>query len=118
MNGDLDPAKLLTALTKFEDFLKEKWSNAIIYRELPVTANIDGQIVNGIVDMLIETDTSLILIDHKSYPGAKSNLAKKSGEFRPQLNVYKEVLEKSFNKPVKEVFINFLVSGCLYEMGS
>jgi hypothetical protein len=25
--------------------------------------------------------------------------------------------EQSFNKPEQEVFINFMVSGCLFEMG-
>jgi ATP-dependent helicase/nuclease subunit A len=110
-----DEAK--TTLLRFEESLSTRWPNATIHRELPVQMMKEGKIINGIVDMLVENDDELILIDHKSYQGAKDKLAEKAGFYRPQLELYKVVLEEAFGKPVKGSYINFLVTGSMLEMG-
>lgn len=116
IKGVVAPVELKEKLGVFQATLLDKWPEAVVHSELQVRAKENGQVTNGIVDMLIELDDGLILIDHKSYPGKKSELAAKAGSYRPQLEIYKKVLEKSFKKPVKEVYINFFTLGCLVGM--
>ena len=103
---------------EFEKKLNELFPSFRWHREIPVRMFDKGQVVQGIVDLVLEGEEQLILIDHKSYQHESKSPSEKAGEFRPQLKKYAEILEKAFEKPVKKSFINFFLLGKIVEMGS
>ena len=71
----------------------------------------DGQFINGIADMVIENDNEIILIDYKTFAGNESALQYKAKTFTGQLQIYQDVLKRSFpNKKVKAA-VYFIMVG-------
>ena len=67
------------------------------------------------MDLLLETDQGWVLIDHKSFPGKRSDWASKAISFSGQLALYREALE-NLGKEVASLWIHFAVSGGLVEI--
>lgn len=64
--------------------------------------NTDGML-NGIIDMILVEDDSLVLVDYKTDRINDINLI--SNKYRGQLTLYKRTLEKIQSLPVKEAII-------------
>ena len=62
----------------------------------------DKVLIQGVVDLIIEKENSVILVDYKfsSLPSAK--LKEKYCE---QLNLYKKAIELAYKKPVEQMYI-------------
>jgi len=52
-----------------------------------------------------------VIIDHKSFPGKKSELEKKALEYAPQLEWYKRGVEQLTGKKVIGMYIHFVMQG-------
>jgi ATP-dependent exoDNAse (exonuclease V) beta subunit len=62
----------------------------------------NGQLVDGIADMVVETADEVILIDYKTFTGDKAAMQFKAKEFTGQLKFYMDILRKGFlGKKVK-----------------
>jgi ATP-dependent exoDNAse (exonuclease V) beta subunit len=64
--------------------------------------------VQGTNDLLLETPDGVVIIDHKSFPGAASQWAAKVEEFAPQLAAYAHVLQAA-GKRVLGSFVHFTI---------
>jgi ATP-dependent helicase/nuclease subunit A len=71
--------------------------------------NVNGQFINGVADLVLETEQGLVVIDHKSYPGGKDMWQNKVAEFGGQLECYKQVLEVATGKKVVQMAVHFVV---------
>ena len=67
-------------------------SNAKIYKEHEIKYNLEGSIMHGFIDLLVEYDDHFDIIDYKL-----SNVD--SEEYELQLNGYKDYIESKYNKP-------------------
>jgi ATP-dependent exoDNAse (exonuclease V) beta subunit len=79
------------------------------------TANKAAQRVSGFMDLILETDRGWVLIDHKSFPGKRSDWASKAISFSGQLALYREAL-KNLGKEIASLWIHFAVSGGMVEV--
>lgn len=74
------PEDVLQAWQNLEKFLTEKYGAKVAtYHELPFKHMYDGQIFNGEMDLVWETDKGVVLVDFKSYPGDKNDVDDKKG---------------------------------------
>jgi ATP-dependent helicase/nuclease subunit A len=61
--------------------------------EVPfLAANDAGQRVVGIIDLLLETDTGWVIIDHKSFLGRRADWTAKALSYSGQLAMYRDAL--------------------------
>lgn len=115
MDTVLEPSELVTAGQNLEAFIAQQYAGYEIYREWPVVwVNENGQVLQGWIDMMLKSFDDYVIIDHKSYPG-KSPEARVR-KYAPQLNVYKNAIEKTSSKPVREILIHLPVSGQIVRM--
>ncbi len=67
------------------------------------------QIVQGWIDLLLDTPAGYVIIDHKDYPG--KDVIDRMKKYVPQLRTYKEIVEKATGKPVIDTLLHLPISG-------
>lgn len=75
----------------------------------------DFVLVQGIIDCYFEEDGELVIIDYKT-DSVKDNIEEIKEEYKEQISLYKEALEKLTKKKVKESYLYLLSSGDLVTM--
>ncbi len=87
-----------------------------IHKELPLMMEADGQLISGFADMVIETASSVILIDYKTFVGNSAAMKWKAKNFSGQLKKYSDILKKVY--PGKEIRsgIYFIMMGKWWEV--
>ena len=66
----LEPKELLLAGQNLHDFINQHYPGSKVLKEWPIfLRNAQNQIMQGWVDVLLETADGYVIIDHKSYPG-------------------------------------------------
>ena len=76
-----------------------------IYPESDITERV---LVQGVVDLMIETNEGFILIDYKY---SKLNIHKLREKYNNQLKLYKLAIEKAYKKPVLKSLIYQINTG-------
>ena len=115
MDSFIDALDVLKAGNNFQKYIDERYDNYKIFKEWPIfIRNEDNQVIQGWIDMLLETEKGYVLIDHKDYPG--SNPEERAKQYTPQLSAYKEAVEKSTSKPVIEILIHMPVKGIVLKL--
>lgn len=91
-----------------------------LMREKPFTLrtvrNGREMLVQGVIDCCFEEDGRMVLIDYKSNfirPGAQheAELARIRDEYKVQIELYKEAVEKGMGMEVKEAYLYLFASG-------
>ncbi len=107
---------ILQMVNRFRASLEKQFQPKHVLVEIPIaTTNESGQRIEGFIDMLVETDDGWILIDHKSFPGKRSEWSLEAMSYSGQLALYREALKK-LKLPVASVWIHFAVGGGLVEV--
>ena len=79
------------------------------YREVFVSAPVDGILVEGFIDLLFEADGGLVIVDYKTDAIQGDEEADQARErYRIQVGAYALALAQSTGMPVKEVVLLFL----------
>jgi ATP-dependent exoDNAse (exonuclease V) beta subunit len=72
--------------------------------------------MSGRIDMLLRFQDSLIIIDHKTFPGTTVGAWRaKMAEFLPQLAAYTEALRRVPGKRVAGCWVHFPIGGGMME---
>ncbi len=82
-----------------------------LHREVPLSALIEGKIVEGSVDLVIEEEDGLVVVDYKTDDVEDRALEERAAAYWPQLRLYARSLAKTTEKPVKETIILFARTG-------
>ncbi|MBW2147898.1 MAG: UvrD-helicase domain-containing protein [Deltaproteobacteria bacterium] len=82
-----------------------------LFREVPLSVHIEGKIVEGSVDLVIEETDGLVVVDYKTDRVDGSAVEERVSVYRPQLLLYARSLAKASEKPVKEAIILFARTG-------
>lgn len=72
------------------------------YNEIVNSDITDKVLIQGVVDLIIEKENSIIIVDYKFSKLPARVLKEKYSE---QLKLYKLAVEKAFNKPVEQIYI-------------
>ncbi|GAB6106371.1 UvrD-helicase domain-containing protein [Fusibacter bizertensis] len=102
-------------------FLKSRLVNRMktastIFRETPFVLKVDGQLVQGIIDIYFEVENELVLVDYKTDKVNKHTIESISQRYKLQLDLYEKALIKLSGKRVREKYIYFTDMDYLYEM--
>jgi hypothetical protein len=112
LSAHVSASALTAQVTAVTQWAGKQWPEGRTLPEWPVEAILPtGQILNGRVDLLVDTGTHWVLIDHKSNPGARSSWPELANTYGGQLLAYQAALEMATGKPVKEIWLVLPVAG-------
>ncbi len=108
----LSPGHLLAASDNLRRWAEGLFPGARWRREWPVRHRLPGGTeVRGLVDLVLETDEALVLLDHKSFPGALVEGDARLCKFAGQLSVYAAALQVATGKAVRATYLHLPLSG-------
>ena len=111
--GDTVSAKsVLEQIAALDTWIAKRWPDARRHAEIPVEAILEnGQVMQGRIDLLLETQGGWILLDHKSNPQGPEKWEAIASDYSGQLEAYHRAVEKSTDRLVLESWLFFPVSG-------
>lgn len=99
-------------ISALQDWLGKKWPEHIALAEVPVRAILEnGQVLQGRIDLLLETPLGYILIDHKSSPLGFEEWEKLAEQYSGQLDAYADAINLCGEKMVLEKWLFLPVAG-------
>jgi len=102
-------ASIAASVNNFEQWVADDFSATAIHRELPLLGlDNNGSVVSGTADLVLETDSGLWILDHKSDQIEDPEAA--FDGYRPQLECYARLLQ-SMGHTVLGVGINWIRRG-------
>lgn len=102
----------LESARRLEAFLTERYTVKSINCEHPISyENDEGQIISGWIDLMVETDTGFIIIDHKASPRSKSEWESIALSYSGQLHAYASGLAKAHSNKSIETWVHFAMTG-------
>lgn len=108
----LSPASVLRQITAFHEWLASRWPGAKPHAEIAVQSVLSSrQVLNGRIDLLLETDAGWILIDHKSSQLAPDHWDQLADEYGAQMAAYAAAVEKASGRKVTERWLFLPVAG-------
>jgi ATP-dependent helicase/nuclease subunit A len=112
VSGALPAASLLEMADRLWKWIDSTWSGATLIRELPMQMRTEqGSTMTGTADLVLDLGDRLVLIDHKSFPGAREQAVEVAAGYAGQLGAYRRMLETATGKPVIACYIHCPVSG-------
>ncbi len=112
----LRPEDLLLASDRLQQHLASAFPEARPHKEVPIHGRFGLQRASGRIDLLLEAETEMVLIDHKTFPGAHDTWVSKALSFAPQLDMYRALIEQAVDKPVSSCWSHMPIIGRLIEM--
>lgn len=114
----LSPTAVLRQVNAFHEWAKSRWPGGHPHAEIAVQSKLStGQVLNGRIDLLLETDDGWILIDHKSSQLAPDHWDQLADEYAAQMAAYASAVEIGSGKPVLERWLFLPVAGGALSVG-
>jgi ATP-dependent exoDNAse (exonuclease V) beta subunit len=82
-----------------------------VWRELPVFFPEEGDLLEGIVDLVFEEEGSLVVVDYKTDAIEPAQALAQAASHAPQLQLYGRGLAQALGRPVKERLVLFTALG-------
>jgi ATP-dependent helicase/nuclease subunit A len=86
-------------------------SAQILGRELPLLIPWDGQVMEGVIDLIYEHDGLLYLADYKTDRIAREDLTQGAERYRQQAHIYSRAARESLQREVAAFKVIFLRLG-------
>jgi ATP-dependent exoDNAse (exonuclease V) beta subunit len=80
-----------------------------VLTEWPPQMKVGGQIVVGMADMLLDTPSGWVVIDHKSFPGVLSQWSGEASRYGGQFKAYSDTLASATGREVVGSYVNFVL---------
>lgn len=121
LSGIVRPDSLVAASDRLRAWIRARWPDAIWHREMPIEAVVASEHgerrLSGILDLLLETETSYVVIDHKTFPATSEPAWRaKCKTFIPQLAAYVHAVAMLQTKPVEACWVHLPVGGAMAEI--
>ena len=102
----VSPGNVLRQVEALHAWLEQRWPGAKPFAEIPVQSTLrNGQILNGRIDLALETNNGWVLIDHKSSPLAWEQWDRLVIEHAAQIDAYAQALEQGGTGSVLEKWL-------------
>lgn len=93
------------------------WPDATWRREWPLRLRLEGGTeMHGYADLVLETDTGLVLVDHKCIAGELAEAARAAADYGGQLATYVRALESATGRGVIARWIHLPLQGAVVEI--
>ncbi len=117
----LDPRKIADFFHKTQIGKMALLESSLVHREWTFTSSVkhqpdDFQIVQGIVDMVIETKNSLHIVDFKTDNVSHDQVEKRAALYKTQLKIYSKAAQDILKKPAQSAHLYFLKPAVLYKI--
>jgi ATP-dependent helicase/nuclease subunit A len=97
---------------------------AEIRREIPVYFTLeaagvdpaDQPMIRGRLDLLLPTEEGHVIVDYKTDRVDESTVALRADEYRPQMDLYRQAIQRITRRPVKEIHLVFLAAKCVVRL--
>lgn len=108
----LDARDIVTMSSRFKKFINEEWPEAILHRESPIVWRDGDRTLSGRIDVYLELPEKIVVIDHKSFPGDRSQWLDQAKKYAAQLKLYADAINASLpEKKIIELALHLPVSG-------
>lgn len=108
----LPAGNLLEMADRLWKWIESAWPGAKASRELPMQMKTDrGSMMTGTADLVLDLGDKLVIIDHKTFPGARDIALREVAGYAGQLDAYRQMLEAATGRKVAACFIHCPVSG-------
>jgi len=115
----LPAGSLLEMADRLWKWIESTWPGAKVSRELPIQMKTErGSMMTGTADVVLDLGDRLVIIDHKTFPGAREVAMTEVAKYAGQLDTYRQMLEAATDKKVEACFIHCPVSGMVVPMVS
>ncbi|WP_426939271.1 UvrD-helicase domain-containing protein [Pseudarthrobacter sp. S3] len=112
----VEPSVVVEAGERMLAFFAQHYPGATVTTEQSVAwRNADNQLMEGWIDLLLETPAGYVLVDHKSYPG-KDPVGHIKDKYIGQMRGYAEAIESITGRPVVETLIHMPALGKMYRI--
>lgn len=101
----------------FKDWLFSQFPIKKVNGCYPVRRFVEGQLFEGEIDLMLETEHGAIIIQLTKFIGDTKNRQRKLRSMEDELKQFKHVLEMSMRKAGVRVFVIFLLYGEVLEVG-
>jgi hypothetical protein len=99
-------SQVINQLFALHAWIESRWPQAKAMAEYPVQQLLaSGQVLNGRIDLLLDTKDGWVLIDHKSNPSPEAQWEQLAEEHAGQLVAYAQAIEAASGKPVTEAWL-------------
>ncbi|PUB24640.1 ATP-dependent exoDNAse (exonuclease V) beta subunit [Pseudomonas sp. GV105] len=99
-------SQVINQLFALHAWIESRWPQAEAMAEYPVQQLLtSGQVLNGRIDLLLDTKDGWVLIDHKSNPSPEAQWERLAQEHAGQLDAYAQAIEAASGKPVTEAWL-------------
>ncbi|MHC6219809.1 UvrD-helicase domain-containing protein [Arthrobacter sp. MMS24-S77] len=111
----IEPELLLSSGTRFEAYLETEFPGWIRHREAAISWRPENRVMEGWIDLLLESPEGFVLVDHKTYPGndPEGHILEK---YLGQMAAYREALVAAAGKPVLRTLMHLPALGQVYEV--
>lgn len=112
VQAQVEAAAVLRQITAFHAWARQRWPGCRARAEVPVRALMpQGQVLNGRIDLLLDTPQGFVLIDHKSSPHGSGQWGELAGRYQGQLAAYAQAIESATGRKVLEQWLWLPVAG-------
>lgn len=109
------PETVVTACQRLYDWIESEFTGSSVTCEVPMTwRNEHGQLFQGFIDMLIETNDGYVIVDHKTT--IKPDPLAEAASHAAQLEIYRHAVEKATGKKVRKTIIHLPLMGKCVEV--
>jgi ATP-dependent exoDNAse (exonuclease V) beta subunit len=86
------------------------------WKEVPIVADIGGRIVEGFIDLLVDTSDGLVVVDYKTDPvRTEAEVAEKTATYTPQITAYAKAVATA-GLQVHQAILCFISKDTVVEM--
>lgn len=104
--GAIEPSALARQVAALDAWISACWPGCRRHAEIPIESILtSGQVVQGRIDLLLETKDGWVLLDHKANPAPRGRWNQVAQEHGGQLSVYADALERATGRSVAEAWI-------------
>ena len=93
------------------ELVKRAAEAGTVYREVPFAVNVDGTILEGLIDLAFDDGTGLTIVDYKTDDVPEQHLAEHAKSYRLQVGAYALAAREVFGKAPKAAALLFLRAG-------
>ncbi len=112
LEGQIAVDALLRQIDSLHQWIGQRWPKFTAHAEYPVQSTLlNGQILNGRIDLLLDTPEGWILLDHKSNPQGSSTWDDLARKHAGQLDAYSDAIERSTGRSIVERWLFLPIAG-------
>ena len=114
MSYALNPDVLIETTKKLYDWINQEYPESKVSNEVPISYRDENNtLLQGFIDMLIETPNGFIIVDHKT--GIKDYNAF-AQQYAPQLAIYRKAVEQATGRGVLKTILHLPLMGVCIEI--